>query len=631
MHNLFEAGERSANGASSRATASAPVLEPMRSLVLMLLGCLPLNTLSAQSRSGEDIFTSACAACHGTGSAIAAPHPEALRLMSAKSIESALVTGRMKAQGAELSPQERVVVAQYLGLPDSALTLPSSAYCSASLPPKQKDPGSAEWSGWGASANNQRFQSAARAGLRVDDVPRLKLKWAFGLPGVATANAQPTLHAGRLYVASAVGTVYSLDAKTGCIHWTFQADDAVRNAVVIAGAEGNLAFFGDLGGKAYAIDTRQGKLLWKVKVDDHPDANVVGSPVTAGAMVFFPITAGKELEAAIDAKASCCTFRGSLIALRIKDGSQAWKSYTINQQAVKTGVTSEGISTWGPSGAGIWSAPTIDERRGALYVGTGVNYSNPATSNSDAVIAFDMKTGHILWSQQMTRGDAFNFGCLISATANCPADHGPDHDIGAPPLLLRLKSGKSVLIVSDKGGMVRALDPDKKGKIIWSVRAASGGSMGGIQWGIAADDHGLVFLPVSDWDPLHPEKGGGLIALDAEAGKQVWAAPPIKPECLAVRGCSAAQPAPPTAIPGAVFSGSLDGHIRAYDTVGGQVIWDFNTLDRVETINGIPAHGGSLTSAGPAIAGGMLYVMSGYSRTALMPGNLLLAFSVGGK
>jgi polyvinyl alcohol dehydrogenase (cytochrome) len=155
--------------------------------------------------------------------------------------------------------------------------------------------------------------------------------------------------------------------------------------------------------------------------------------------------------------------------------------------------------------------------------------------------------------------------------------------------------------------------------------------MGGIQWGTAADDHGVVFLPISDWDPLQPDKGGGLIALDAETGKQVWSAPSIKPECLSVPGCSAAQAAPPTAIPGAVFSGSLDGHIRAYDTTSGGLLWDFNTLDRVETINGVAAHGGSLSSAGPAVAGGILYVMSGYSRVALMPGNLLLAFSIEGK
>jgi polyvinyl alcohol dehydrogenase (cytochrome) len=537
----------------------------------------------------------------------------------------------MKSQGAALSQDERVAVAQYLGLPGSALTVRSSAYCSASPPKSQTDAGSAEWYGWGAGASNQRFQSETQAGLRPADVPHLKLKWAFGLPGVATANAQPTLHAGRLYVASAEGIVYSLDAKSGCIHWTFQADDAVRTAILIAGAEKNLAFFGDLGGNAYAIDTRQGKLLWKVRVDDHPDANVVGSPATAGTLVFFPITAGKELEAAIDAKTSCCTFRGSLMALRISDGSQEWKSHTISQKARRTGVTSEGIPTWGPSGSGIWSAPTIDERRGVVYAGTGVNYSNPPTSNSDAVIAFDMKTGHIRWSRQMTRGDAFNFGCLVSTEANCPSDHGPDHDIGAPPLLLTLRNGKSVLIVSDKGGMVRGLDPDRKGKIIWSARVANGGTMGGIQWGTAANDHGVVFLPISDWDPLQPEKGGGLTALDAETGKQVWHAPPIKPQCLSVPGCSAAQPAPPTAIPGAVFSGSLDGHIRAYDSSDGRVIWDFNTLDEVETINGIPAQGGSLTSAGPAVADGILYVMSGYSRTALMPGNVLLAFSVGGK
>src|SRR5271166_5346633 len=197
------------------------------------------------------------------------------------------------------------------------------------------------------------------------------------------------------------------------------------------------------GWKSDAIDARQGKLLWKVRVDDHPDANIVGSPAAAGALVYFPVTAGKELESAIDAKVPCCTFRGSLVALRIDDGSQQWKSYTISEKARATGTTSARTPTWGPSGAGIWSVPTIDERRGVIYAATGVNYSNPPTSNSDAVVAFDLKTGHILWSQQMTRGDAFNFGCLIPSGVNCPHDHGPDHDIGAPPLLLNLRNGTS--------------------------------------------------------------------------------------------------------------------------------------------------------------------------------------------
>jgi polyvinyl alcohol dehydrogenase (cytochrome) len=602
-----------------------------RRVAAILLGGVAAHAGAAQSGSGAEVFARACAGCHGSESAIAAPHPEALRLMSARSIEGALATGRMKAQGSALSREERVAVAQYLGIAESELAIPKAAYCQAPAVQARADSGDADWSGWGAGAHNRRFQPEALAGLRAADVPGLKLKWAFGLPGVATANAQPTVHAGRLFVASAVGVVYALDARSGCIHWTFQADDAVRTAIVIAGEGGRLAVFGDLGGTAYAIDVRQGTLLWKVRVDDHPDANIVGSPATAGDLAYFPVTAGKELESAIDARVSCCTFRGSLVALRLRDGAQEWKSYTISRKAQATGVTSAGTPAWGPSGAGIWSAPTIDERRGALYAGTGVNYTNPATANSDAVVAFDMKTGRILWSRQMTQGDAFNFGCLISDAANCPGGHGPDHDIGAPPLLLDLANGKSVLVVADKGGMVRGLDPDRQGKVIWSARVARGGSMGGIQWGTAADEHGRVFLPVSDWDPLQPGNGGGLVALDGASGQRLWSAPAIKPACLGVRGCSAAQPAPPTAIAGAVFSGSLDGHIRAYGASGGSVVWDFNTLDPVVTVNGIPAHGGSITSAGPAVAGGILYVMSGYSRTALMPGNLLLAFSVDGK
>jgi polyvinyl alcohol dehydrogenase (cytochrome) len=94
-------------------------------------------------------------------------------------------------------------------------------------------------------------------------------------------------------------------------------------------------------------------------------------------------------------------------------------------------------------------------------------------------------------------------------------------------------------------------------------------------------------------------------------------------------GCSAAQSAPPTLIPGVVFSGSEDGHLRAYDTKDGSVLWDFNTLQTYHTVNGIEAHGGSLTATGPAVFNGMLYVQAGYTNN--IAGNVLLAFSVDGK
>ena len=80
-----------------------------------------------------------------------------------------------------------------------------------------------------------------------------------------------------------------------------------------------------------------------------------------------------------------------------------------------------------------------------------------------------------------------------------------------------------------------------------------------------------------------------------------------------------------------VFAGSLDGHLRAYDSRSGGIIWDIDTLHEFETVNGIKARGGSMNGTGPTIAGGILYTNSGYSRIPSIPGNVLLAFSLDGK
>jgi polyvinyl alcohol dehydrogenase (cytochrome) len=124
--------------------------------------------------------------------------------------------------------------------------------------------------------------------------------------------------------------------------------------------------------------------------------------------------------------------------------------------------------------------------------------------------------------------------------------------------------------------------------------------------------------------------GGGLIALQLATGEKLWMTPAPKPGCAATPGCSAAQPAPVTAIPGVAFLGSWDGHIRAYETGLGKIIWDFDTVQDFEAVNGVKARGGSINSMGPVVAGGMLFITSGYSGNA-MPGNVLLAFSVDGK
>ena len=331
----------------------------------------------------------------------------------------------------------------------------------------------------------------------------------------------------------------------------------------------------------------------------------------------------------MEPKYPCCTFRGSVVALDAGSGRIIWKAYTIPQSAKPTGQrNSAGTKLWGPAGAAVWSSPTVDLKAQAIYVATGNDYSEPDSKYSDAVLAFDMKSGSLLWSRQFTSKDRWNIACVAPDRANCPQNPGNDFDFGSPPILRTLPDGRRLLIVGQKSGIVHALDPDRHGKILWEVRIAHGGPLGGIQWGGGADES-VAYFPRSDWDDSGPDAGGGLYALKIATGELAWYVPPPKAACGATPGCSAAQMAPVTVIPQVVFSGSLDGHLRAHDTRDGAIIWDFDALHEFPTVNGAKAHGGSMNQSGPAIVDGMLFVNAGY--TNAIDGNVLLAFSVDGK
>jgi len=579
----------------------------------------------SQAQQANDLFEAKCVTCHSAGSAAGAPLPATLRQMTAARILEALETGKMQSIGASLTSSQRESLASFLGLAESASASPETGVCS-SVAALDRRPG--QWNGWGVDNTNSRYQDFRNAALDRESVPNLKLKWAFGFPGATTAFAQPTVSGGKLFVGSAEGAVYSLNAQTGCVYWRFATSEGVRTAIVLS-RDGQRAYFGDLHANVYAVDAGSGSLIWKTHVDEHPFAVVTGTPRLVDGKLIVPVSGGDEPISAANPAYECCTFRGSLVALDAASGKQIWKTYTIPHPEI-TGTNAAGTKQWGPSGVSLWSSPTIDTRRNAIYVGTGINFSARATSGSDSITAFDIETGRVLWSQQTTAGDVYNFSCRGGNPANCPKEHGNDNDFGNSPMLKTLANGRRVLVVGQKSGMVYGLDPDSSGKLLWQTRVSRGGPQGGVIWGGASDDN-TAYFGISDWDPGKPEAGGGLVALRLGDGKMLWSASAPKPACVSTPGCSAAQPAPVTLIPGVAFLGSMDGHMRAYDTRDGRIIWDFDTLRDFETVNGVKAHGGSINGAGPVVVNGILYTNSGYARIPSMPGNVLLAFSVDGK
>jgi polyvinyl alcohol dehydrogenase (cytochrome) len=587
------------------------------------------SALSArgQSSNGQALYQSHCAMCHEAAIAPFIDHT-VLKTMPPESIVSVLDSGAMRSQASTLSQPERVAIAEFLtGKHVEQLPSPDSNACPSH---PAKHPGEPEWNGWGVDLDNSRFQPADAARLTADQVPKLKLKWAFGFPAVFTAYAQPVVVAGRVLVGSAAGMVYSLDAATGCTYWRFQADAGVRTAITIG--PGNIAYFGDLRAQAYALDAISGKLLWKKALDPHPVARITGSPKLYEGRLYVPVSSREEWAAASPAYV-CCTFRGNIVALDAKTGNEIWRTYTVSEPARVVETSNLGVQIWGPNGGAIWSSPTVDAKRKVLYVGTGDGYTKPATVMTDAILALDLATGKILWSHQITPQDDWNTSCFEQGNINCPKDAGPDYDFGASPILRTLPDGRSVILAGQKSGVLYALDPAKKGEILWQMRLGKGGVLGGIQWGPAADTQN-AYVAISDVAIAagpngvgpDPKAGGGLFAVQISTGKKLWSALPNAEGCHTPR-CSPAQTAAVTAIPGVIFSGSLDGHFRAYSSQDGHVLWDYDTIQEFQTVNHISAKGGSLDGGGAAVAGGMVFVNSGYGNNNEIPGNVLLAFA----
>ena len=620
----------------------------MRYVCLIALMILVLST-PVLAQDGATIYKERCASCHDAPQG-RVPTLSAIKAMSGQAIYVALTSGAMQEQAKGLSTPQIFALLGYIaptgGTPanEPALTRTCKGDASFPLTAFKAAMSGPRWNGWSTSATNSRFQDAKSAGLTASNVPSLKLKWAFNLGAdVTLARSQPTIVGGRLFITTMSGAVYSLDAQTGCTHWGFKTS-SVRSGVALGDANGTPAvFFGDAGANVYALNAGTGELIWKVRPVDHFATMATAAPQVHNGVVYQAFSSFEEILGP-DPNYQCCSFRGSVVALDAATGKKIWQTFTIAETPKPTKKTAVGTQLQGPSGAGIWSTPTIDEQLGVLYVSTGDNYSDPATKTSDAVLAMNLKTGELLWSQQMTPNDAFNTGCTTPQQTNCPEAKGPDFDFGQPPILVPLGGGKRALVIAQKSGMVHALDPDQKGAVLWQTRAGQGTALGGSQWGSSSDGE-KIYVAISDPglggkpDPtlpqgfrlvLDPRQGGGLHALDLKSGKIVWTAKPSP--CAANRtDCSPAQSAAVTAIPGVVFSGSFDGHLRAYSTTTGAVLWDTDTAREFPTVNGKPARGGSMDVAGPAIVNGMLFVNSGYSQWGGMPGNVLLAFSVDGK
>jgi polyvinyl alcohol dehydrogenase (cytochrome) len=604
-------------------------------LFVSVLGMLVVGVSAARAQevNGQALFDARCASCHVKPEAgTRAPTLQQLRTSTAESIHGTMTSGSMAPMAMGLSDAERRAIAEYAAGRPFGTAAPGDA---AAMPnqcaprPFANPAGSPSWNGWGVDLANTRFQPATAAGLTGESVPKLTLKWAFGFPNGRQAFGQPNVVGGRVFVGSDNGNVYSLDAATGCVFWSFRAKAGVRTAITVvplaASPSKFAAFFGDIRANVYAIDAQSGALIWTQVADTHAVARITGAPVFHEGRLYVPVSSIEEAVGG-NPKYPCCTFRGSLIAYDAATGEKRWQTFTISEAAVQLRKTSLGTQLWGPAGAAVWAAPTIDPERRRIYISTSNGYTYPAANTTNSVMALDLDTGKRLWTRQLTANDAYLIGCGPKSTSEtCPEVVGPDFAIGTSPILKRLPDGRRILAVGQKSGLAWGINPDD-GTVLWQHRVGQGSPLGGIEWGGAADDQ-HVYYPNAD-GLLGIKAAGGLAKIRLATGERVWWSPPIATCPDNTPKCIPSQSAAASAIPGVVFSGATDGMMRAYDARDGKVLWEFATARDFETVNGVPARGGSINGPGPTVVGGMVYTTSGYGAFGQMAGNVLLAFGL---
>jgi polyvinyl alcohol dehydrogenase (cytochrome) len=541
----------------------------------------------------------------------------------------------MQLQASGLSHEEVRGVAGYLSarqFGDAQAEIPKINLCAK--PGGAIDLSAPRWQGWGNDVENTRYQ--AKPGLSAKDLARLKPKWTYAYVG-RSAIGQPTVIGDRVFVTHANGRVSALDAKSGCEYWNFETNSSVRTPVIVVPIANKsaptkyAAIFGTFSAVEYALDAETGAELWHTKMDDHVVARLTGAATFLNGVVYVPVSSHEETTAPSE-KYACCTFRGAIVALDSVSGKVIWKAFGIPSEPKPLKVNTSGVQMFGPAGGAIWSAPTIDTKRGLIYAATGNSYTDADTDGgNDSIVAFDIKTGKRVWASQVTPKDSFLLGCSKgrAGKGNCPEEIGPDHDFGSSPLLRTLAGGKQIIVAGQKSGLVYGLDPDQQGRVVWQTRVGAGSALGGIEWGFSADLEN-AYVPVSD---VGAGAAGtpGLYALNLATGKQKWAVPTPTVECTWSGGrCARAQAAASTTIPGVVFSGAFDGHLRAYATGDGAILWDYDTSPASDTVNGAHVEGGTIDATGATIVNGVVYIASGYGSWG-KSGRLLIAFSVDGK
>ena len=596
-----------------------------------------------------------CASCHDNQSGEnLAPLRQTLRQMPPERVYAALTTGPMAAFAAwpdgrkfaedELRAMAELITGKPFGDIVDRTAAGMSNQCSAPL--VLDDPFSKpSWNGWTPDpTKSYRYQSAASAGITAADIPKLKLKWAFAFPEAASAAwTQPSVVGGTVYMGSDNEHVYAIDAETGCVHWSYKAHGQVRTAVSIGKVSGfpgarYAAYFGDYMGWVTAVNAETGEELWSVLPDTHSAAKITGPPTldpSPDGHLYVGVSSWEQMPGRYITY-ECCQFQGSLSAIDVNTGEVVWTTYTMPERPRPLGRNSAGTQLYGPAGAAIWNAPTLDLELRRVYTTAGTCYISEFFDERVgfdggacvSVMAFDMDTGEKVWWTQLVPMDRHPGGCgrePEEQRLNCPGYvDDPDDDPSGAPVLYTADGGQRIIIQGQESGRITALDPDNDGAVLWVAQA--GDEMAAMNGGFGGAFDGRYY-----YKPLPFEDGtGAMAAIRPQDGTRAWYKTLDRPAgCDSEDNeCSSANWSSASAVPGAVLTGSWNGVLRAYAADSGEILWEFPTKQRYEAVNGVPAFGGGIGGGAPTIVDGMMFVGSGYAILGGSPGNVLLAFAL---
>ena len=622
------------------------LVSPLIALVSLLdFGWSQAHAAEGAPDPGQLVYQRVCAACHQAPPPGSRASPvTVLRKLSAPAIRTALTTGPMMGIGEGLSRDELDQVVAYLAAKPVAKV--STNWVEANTCAKNKRdivlPKNLAPAGWGFDQANSRRLTAKQAGLRTADLGRLEVAWSLGLPETTALRSQGVVVGSTLfYVAGQANQLLAIDTQTGCVKWSAATPSVIRTSLALGplGAKGPVGLVGgDSDGMIQAWDALTGKPLWRVDPRPEPIGILTGTPVFAGERLIVPVSA-IDVALAMRPGYACCRGHGAVVALSAATGAKLW-TYDTMPAAKPLGVKNQiGVEMQGPSGAPIWSSPSVDLKNGLVLTATGENTSPPATGTSDSVIAIDLATGKMKWLFQGLADDVWNMSCPSGRDskrppgANCFFYEGNsvlrDHDFGAGPVLATV-AGRELVLAGQKSGDVWGLDR-KSGMKVWQQKFGPGTALGGVHWGLTYDGRRL-YVPISDPGVPADKSAAGLHAVNPANGKVLWAWRAV-PDCdngraARVAGClvHAGLSAAPMVIDQAVVAGALDGRLWILDAASGKVIAMHDTALPFTTRNGVPASGGAIDTTAVFAGDGMLFVNSGYSQFGQQPGNVLIAY-----